>query len=535
MKTTMFGAFGSVAMIALLAACGTETGPGKEGGGAAYTGKTAKLEFFVMSQCPYGVQVEKAITPVKEQLGGALELTIDYIGDGEPGAFTSMHGPAEVRGNIAQLCANSLAPEKSLDFIECQNENPKAVDTNWRDCASANGISAEGVEACINGDDGQQLLAKSYAAAAERHATGSPTIFLNGEKYTGGRKPTDFLKAVCAAVDNGPEACKSIPEAPKVAATFFSDERCGEECDLKRLEPRLKNEFGGLQVTYVDYGSAEGKALYAELKGADAQFKHLPVVLFDESVDKDADGKAAIGKFLRPMGKYQELKLGGKFDPTAEICDNAADDDADGLADCADDGCKEQLVCRTEIPKKLDLFVMSQCPYGAKAMIAANDFVKEFGGDVELDVHFIGNEQDGQLTSMHGPAEVDEDVRELCAEVKYPNDHQFLQYMACRSKDYKSAEWQGCATSSGMDPAVIQACFDGEGKNLLREDFAVAQGLGFGASPTFLANNRREFNAIQVGKLQQEYCKDNQGLAGCAKVLTDDAAAAAPVPAGECK
>jgi hypothetical protein len=523
-----------VALVALLSACGGAD-PSGTVEGAAYTGKKAKLEFYVMSQCPYGVQVEKAITPVAKQLGGALDLTIDYIGDGQPGAFESMHGPAEVRGDIAQLCANELAHDKLLDFVACQNENMKQVDTNWKECAQANGIPVDGLESCINGDQGQQLLGKSFAAAAARNATGSPTIYLNGEKYQGGRKPTDFLKAVCGAIDNEAPACKDIPEAPKVTAVFLSDERCGEECDLKRLEPRLKNEFGGLTATYLDYGSPEGKALYDELHAASPDFKYLPAVLFDESVDKDPDGKAAVGRFLRPLGKYQELKLGGKYDPTAEICDNQKDDDGDALADCADDGCKEQLVCRTEMPQKLDLFVMSQCPYGAKAMIATNELVKTFGNDVKVDVHFIGNEQDGQLTSMHGPAEVEEDVRELCAEVKYPANHQFLQYMACRSKDYKSTEWQGCATESGMDPKVIQACFDGEGKALLKKDFAVAQGLGFGASPTFLSNNRREFNAIAVGKLQQEVCKDNPGLAGCAKVLVDDAAAAAPVPAGECK
>jgi hypothetical protein len=533
MTSVSYGAFLPLAVAAALSGCGggEPTGPS----GAAYTGKVAKVEFYVMSQCPYGVQVEKAITPVKQQLGDALDLTIDYIGDGQAGAFQSMHGPAEVRGDIAQLCANNLAHDKLLDFVACQNEDMRSVDTNWRECAGSTGIPLDGLEACINGDQGQQLLAASFARAQERHATGSPTIFVNGEKYQGGRKPTDFLKEICRTIDNAAEACKNIPEAPKVSAIFLSDARCGEECDLHRLEPRLKSEFAGLEATYLDYASPEGKALFAELQAANPEFKFLPAVLFDASVDKDTDGKEAVARFLRPLGKYQELRLGGKFDPTAEICDNATDDDGDGLADCADDGCQAQLVCRAEIPKKLDLFVMSQCPYGAKAMIAANEFVKTFGADVDLDVHFIGGEEGGTLTSMHGQSEVDEDVRELCAEKNYPKDHQFLRYMACRSKDYKSAEWQGCATEAGMDPKVIQSCFDGEGKSLLAEDFRIAQALGFGASPTFLSNNRREFNAIAVDKLQQEYCKDNPGLAGCAKVIPVDAATAAPVPAGECK
>jgi len=41
----------------------------------------AKLEFFVMSKCPYGVQVEKAAAPVLEQLGDNVDFHIAFIGD----------------------------------------------------------------------------------------------------------------------------------------------------------------------------------------------------------------------------------------------------------------------------------------------------------------------------------------------------------------------------------------------------------------------------------------------------------------------
>ena len=88
-----------------------------------------------------------------------------------------------------------------------------------------------------------------------------------------------------------------------------------------------------------------------------------------------------------------------------------------------------------------------------------------------------------------------------------------------------------------MDDAVIQSCFDGEGKKLLAQDFGVAQALAIGASPTFIANGRRQFNAVEVAALQKEYCQDNADLAACkteAKAA-DPAAAAAAVPAGACK
>ena len=76
-----------------------------------------------------------------------------------------------------------------------------------------------------------------------------------------------------------------------------------------------------------------------------------------------------------------------------------------------------------------------------------------------------------------------------------------------------------------MDPAVLQKCFDGKGKELVGQSFAFAKSLDIGASPTFLVNNQRDFNAINASQIQQEFCKDNPSLAGCKNLI--------PPPAGQ--
>lgn len=479
------------------------------------------LEMYVMSQCPYGVQVVNAIAPVKQQLGDALNLKIGYIGNGAPGNFQSLHGPAEVKGDIAQLCAAKQAPKKYLDMIVCQNKNPRAVDTNWKECATSAGMDAAALETCVNGDEGQQLLAASFAEAQQKGAQGSPTMLINGKPYDGGRKSRDFLKAACAATSGDqPQPCKDIPVPPVVHSIFFSDKRCAE-CNIAPLEPRIKNELGGLQVQHVDYMSDEGKKLYAELRGIDPNFKTLPAILVDsEEVAKDTEGSATLAQYMQPLGKWKTLRLDGKFDPTAEICDNGGvDDDANGKADCADTACKEAKACREAKAQTLDMFVMSHCPYGAQAMIAANDVAQHFGKDLTLNVHFIGSVQGDTLSSMHGQAEVDEDLREICAATKYPKDNQFTKYLACRSKDLRNADWQACAKSSGMDDKVIAKCVETEGKDLLKKSFQFAESLKIGASPTFLSNNRREFNAVDAASLQKQFCADNPGVKGCAQAI----------------
>ena len=495
-----------------------------------------QLEMFVMSQCPYGVEAVNAAAAAKEKLGAAMDVKLHYIGEGQEGSLTSMHGPAEVTGNLAQICVMEQAPNLTLPFITCQNKNMREVDKNWRACAEETGIDVAPLEKCLSGEHGQKLLAASFAEARKRGATGSPTIYLAGEKYEGGRKPRDFMRAVCEAhKGEKPAACKALPTPPRVSAIFFSDSRC-KECDIRGLEGRLRGELGGLVVENVDYGTDRGKALYKELTAAAPDFKTLPTVLIGQEVEKDAEGYATLQRYFRKIGNYQELRLGGQWDPTAEICDNELDDDADGKSDCSDDGCKASLGCRPAKQKKLDMFVMSQCPYGAQAMIAAKEFTDHFKGQVSLDVHFIGDNRNGELSSMHGQAEVDEDVREICAAKLYGKDHHFLQYLSCRSKDYKSPDWQPCAKEAQMDAAAIQKCFDGEGKQLLAQSFAHAESLKIASSPTFLVNNKRDFNAITAAGIQREYCKENPSVAACKDLIPEPAAAAGgqPAAAGQC-
>lgn len=500
--------------------------------GAAPTGrsartvdKPAKLEFFVMSQCPYGIQVEKGVAPALAKLGDNVDFHLAFIGDKKGDDLTSMHGPAEVAGDIAQLCAREVSPQKYMDMIACQNDDPKHVDTNWKSCSERVGIDAGAVQACIDGK-GKQLLAASFDEAKQRGATGSPTMFLNGKPYEGGRKPNDFLRALCNSfAGKKPAACDNIPVPPAVNVVMLSDERCAK-CKIDGLEGQLKQIFDGLVVKKLDYMSAEGKALFAELHKADASFR-LPALLFDASIDADSDGKQQLARFLRPLGKYQSVALGGTFDPTAEICDNKVDDDANGVIDCDEASCKQTMSCRPETKKSLEVFVMSHCPYGTKALLATKEFADAFGKDAAVSVHFIGDSKDGQLSSMHGADEVTDDLREICAIEHYRKDQKFLDFLACRSKDLK-ADWKACTGANGIDAAVIESCVTGdEGKRLLAASFQVASKLAIQSSPTFLVNNRQTFNAQDAAGIATNYCKANPGLPGCAKQLSATAPAQA--------
>ena len=244
-------------------------------------------------------------------------------------------------------------------------------------------------------------------------------------------------------------------------------------------------------------------------------------MFFTEDIE-NTDAYSQISNFIEPAGQYLSLRVGAEFDPNEEICDNGIDDTGNGKVDCEDPYCKDKLICRKEVSKKLDLFVMSQCPYGTMALNAMQEVLENFGDDIDFDVHYIANEnQDGTFRSLHGQPEVDENIRQLCAKKYYGVDSKYMDYIWCRNKNIQSDKWENCAFQAEMSTDKIRSCSEGdEGKELLSEDIKTAQELNIGASPTWLANNQYQFGGIDAEIVKQDFCKYNPGLEGCSATLS---------------
>lgn len=301
-----------------------------------------------------------------------------------------------------------------------------------------------------------------------------------------------------------------------VKAIILNDERC-EECDVTGLISQLQAMVPGLEIEEIDYNSKEGKKLYEEL-----ELEFLPALLFDEKI-KEQTAYTQMQSFIEQKGEYYSLMIGARFDPTAEICDNGIDDTGNDLVDCEDPGCESQLICREEIPEKLDLFVMSQCPYGTKALDAMEPILEAFP-DIDFNIWYIASEgPNGTFSSLHGQPEVDENIRELCAIEHYPKRHRYMDYIWCRDNDIQNETWEPCAEEADMDPEVIRECFEGdEGKELLAENIKFANELGISASPSWIANNNYKFSGIDSATVQTEYCSVNPDAEGCGEEIESE-------------
>jgi len=262
----------------------------------------------------------------------------------------------------------------------------------------------------------------------------------------------------------------------------------------------------------VDYSSDLGKQMFR-----DAAVKYLPAVLFDSSV-VGSSGYSQVQTYLSAAGSYQTLAIGAAYDPT---CHNS-----DGSVKCDDPKCSSDTQCRTNVDKKLDLFIMSHCPYGIQAL---NSLKEVFGAvkDLKFNIHFIADYSNatGSFNSLHGQTEVDDDMRELCVMKYYPDNNKYMDFIWCRNNNISSSVWESCATSNGMDAVKLADCVRTEGVNLLKENIKLSQDLKIGASPTWLANNKYEFSGLAAQDIKTGICKYNLGMVGCDKTLTGATAA----------
>jgi hypothetical protein len=500
-----------LALAVALAACGEK----KKEEAKPKVEPVASFDLFVMSKCPYGVQAEDEFAKVIEKLGGAVAVNIAFIGEEKDGKLESMHGETEVKGNTLQLCAGDLKPEKQLEFISCMNADWRNIPEGWEKCATKAGLDTAAIKACADGAKGTQLLKASFEKSAKAGAQGSPTIKLNGEDYKGGRLARDITRAVCDKHADKVPACAKLPPPPEIEGIAITDPRCGEKCDPKMVFTSLKEVFPGLKTTVYNWGQdPEAEAIAKEVGGT-----MLPIVLFNETLAKDPEGTEQMARWLEAKGKYKMLKVKPEFDPTAEICDNGKDDTGDGKVDCADPTCVGKMACRAEPPKTLEAFIMSQCPYGVMGVNAMKDVLAAFGKDITFTIHYIGEEANGTVQSMHGQGEVDEDVRALCAAKLYGKNNKYLDYLWCRGKAAPADDWKTCATGAINAGAIEKCATSDEGKNLLKEDIKIAKALDIAASPTWIVNGKTQFNGIAPADIQTNYCGKNAGLAGCAVKL----------------
>jgi len=171
------------------------------------------VKLFVMSYCPFGLQMEKALLPVWQLLKDKANIGIyfvDYI----------MHGKKEMEENLRQYCIQKEEKEKYLAYLGCF-----VKDGNTENCLKEAGIDQDKLNSCQSTTDKEFKISESFTETGyppfnihkdlnEKYGVrGSPTLVINDTVVNVERSPEKVKEAICSAFLNPPEECnQKLPE-----------------------------------------------------------------------------------------------------------------------------------------------------------------------------------------------------------------------------------------------------------------------------------------------------------------------------------
>jgi len=182
-----------------------------------------KAEAFVFSYCPYGLQFEKALSPVYGLLKDKADINIVFIG--------AMHGEYEKVESLRQLCVlKEYGKDKLFEYLDKFNAD-KAIGTCGKDANCSLplvealmgpiSIDKDKIESCMS-SDAEALYSADNARATSLGIGGSPTFVINGAKVQVSRTPEDIKKAICNAFTESPEECSQTLSTSAATAGFGS-------------------------------------------------------------------------------------------------------------------------------------------------------------------------------------------------------------------------------------------------------------------------------------------------------------------------
>lgn len=157
---------------------------------------------------------------------------------------------------------------------------------------------------------------------------------------------------------------------------------------------------------------------------------------------------------------------------------------------------------KTEKPF-VKLFVMSFCPYGQQAEKGIWPVLNLLGDKINFELHFViypsssysGQENAycmGDYCSMHGIAELNEDIRQLCIMRLYTQEtgRDYIQKinLNCTSKNIDTC-WKSVAQSIGLDTTNIENCYNEDKINLAAAEKQSCDTYNAQGSPTLFIND----------------------------------------------
>ena len=204
------------------------------GGDAQATGPTTceevvktnvpQLEAFVVSYCPYGLQMQRVLTEISKRVPEIIpSIKIKYMGSIVDGKITAMHGDEEAQENLKQICIREEQPTKFFPYLDCFMKAGDSVG-----CSATSGIDGAKLASCqTDPSKGIAYAQADFVDSDGYGVTGSPTLILDGQKVSefnfGGRTADAVKTLLCCAYQAEPATCSAVLSQEAAAASFSED------------------------------------------------------------------------------------------------------------------------------------------------------------------------------------------------------------------------------------------------------------------------------------------------------------------------
>jgi hypothetical protein len=138
---------------------------------------------------------------------------------------------------------------------------------------------------------------------------------------------------------------------------------------------------------------------------------------------------------------------------------------------------------------QLDAFVVAGCPYGLQMQRILAEIVSNVPSLADsITVRYIGAVENGKITAMHGDAEAQENLRQIC--IREEQAAKYWDYVSCYIK--ASGSTDSCLASAAVDTTKLNTCMTDATKGLVyaQADFDKAGTYSVSGSPTLIMNGQ---------------------------------------------
>ena len=193
-----------------------------------------KVELFVMSYCPYGLEMEKAIIPVLKLLGDKIDFKLRFVN-------YAMHPKyGEVQENLRQYCIQKTQPQKLIPYLECFTVNGSYEKDASEECLALAGVNLTSLDKCMEETDQQYNVSALFknkstwvqgmfpqflvddALNKKYGVRGSPTLVVNGKKVEVDFIPEQIKEKLCEAFNSAPAECNKTLSEQRTTSGFGS-------------------------------------------------------------------------------------------------------------------------------------------------------------------------------------------------------------------------------------------------------------------------------------------------------------------------